>query len=180
MRILKEDCLGLTIDIQEKLFPLMYGNEAMLSHTQILIQGLTALGVEQILTEQYPQGLGETVYSIGELLEESELIDKTTFSCCGAPDFEQFVKASGKKYIIISGIETHVCVLQTALDLLAWGLIPVIVADCTSSRKLNNKEIALQRLAKEGAIITTYESILLELCKDSRSAEFKEISKLIK
>ena len=180
MRISKEDCLGVTIDIQEKLFPLMYDNESLLYHTEILIQGLTALGVEQVLTEQYPQGLGETVYGIGELLEESELIEKTSFSCCEERSFEELVVASGKKYIIISGIETHVCVLQTALDLLELGKIPVIVEDCTSSRKLNNKKVALRRLEKEGAIITTYESILLELCRNSKAEEFKAISKLIK
>jgi hypothetical protein len=180
MRILKEDCLGLTIDIQEKLFPHIFGNESLLFHTEILIQGLTALQVPQLLTEQYPKGLGETVYGIGVLLEGSELIEKTTFSCCGASQFENYIKGSDKKYIIISGIETHVCVMQTALDLLAWGKTPVIVENCTSSRKVNDKEIALKRLQQAGAIITTYESILLELCNDSHSPEFKVISKLIK
>ena len=180
MGIVKEDCIAVTIDMQEKLFPQLYGNESLVFHTEILIQGLTALGVPQLLTEQYPQGLGKTIYRIGVLLEDTEVITKTSFSCCGASAFEQAVKASDKKYVIISGIETHVCVLQTALDLLAWGKIPVVVENCTSSRKLEDKEIALQRIVKEGGIISTYESILLELCRDSKSPEFKTISKLIK
>lgn len=180
MRIGKEDCIGLTIDIQEKLFPHIFGNESLLFHTEILIQGLKELGVPQMLTEQYPQGLGETVYGISVLFEKSELVTKSTFSCCGAEDFEKFVKSSDKKYVIISGIETHVCVLQTALDLISWGKIPVIVENCTSSRTVNDKTIALARLEKAGAVITTYESILLELCRDSKSPAFKAISKLIK
>ena len=97
MRILKEDCLGLTIDIQEKLLPHIYANESLLFHTEILIQGLTALQVPQLLTEQYPKGLGETVYGIGVLLEGSEKIEKTTFSCCGTDQFENYIKALRKE-----------------------------------------------------------------------------------
>ena len=180
MRILKEDCLGLTIDIQERLIPHIYCNESLLYNTEVLIQGLTALKVPQILTEQYPKGLGETVYGIGVLLENTQLITKTTFSCCGENQFEQIIKSSDKRFVIISGIETHVCVLQTALDLIDLGKIPVIVQNCTSSRKLEDKTVALNRLVKAGAIVTTYESILLELCRDSSLPEFKVISKLIK
>lgn len=180
MRILRDDCLGVTIDVQDKLFPHMYGNESLIFHTETLIQGLLELKVPQILTEQYPKGLGKTVYEIHKLLEHESLVEKSTFSCCGQSDFEELIKSSNKKYIILSGIETHVCVLQTALDLLEWGKIPVIVENCTSSRKLNDKEIALRRLESEGAVLATYESILLELCRDSSSPEFKAISKLIK
>jgi len=180
MRITKENCLGVTIDVQEKLLPHIFANESLLFHTEILIQGLKELQVKQVLTEQYPKGLGRTVYGIGVLLEGGELIEKTSFSCGGAEAFEQLIKGADQQYVLISGIETHVCVLQTALDVLAWGKTPVIVENCTSSRKLDDKRVALERMARAGAVITTYESILLELCGNSRAPEFKAISKLIK
>jgi len=180
MRIPKEDCLAVTIDVQEKLLPHMVGNESLLFNTELLIQGLHILDVPQVLTEQYPKGLGASVYGIGVLFEGKQTIEKSAFSCCDDTTFEAMVKASDKRFVLLSGIETHVCVVQTALDLLSWGKVPVVVANCTSSRKLEDKEFALRRMEQAGVILTTYESILLELCRDSKSPAFKAILDLIK
>jgi nicotinamidase-related amidase len=180
MRILKEDCCGLIIDIQERLLPHIHGNERLLDNTQTLINGLQALNIPLVITEQYTKGLGFTVNPIKNILATNAPIEKISFSCCDEPQFESSLRKLNKKFVIISGIETHVCVLQTALDLLDKGYIPVIVEDCVSSRKLNDKEVALQRISASGGIISTYESILFELCRFAGNDTFKAISKLVK
>lgn len=180
MRILKEECCGLVIDIQERLLPHIHNSDIVLQNTQTLVKGLQALNVPLIVTEQYTKGLGFTVPQIKSLFETSTPVEKIAFSCCDEPLFDASLKELGKKYVIITGIETHVCVLQTAMDLLNKAYIPVIVDDCVSSRKPNDKAIALQRMQASGAIITTYESILFELCRFAGSDTFKAISKLVK
>ena len=102
------------------------------------------------------------------------------FSCCDDTGFMNELKTFGKKNVIIAGIESHVCVLQTTIDLLENNYQPIVVEDCVSSRTLNNKNMAIERMRQEGAIITTYESILFELCRFSGTDAFKAISKLVK
>ncbi|MBN2613335.1 MAG: isochorismatase family protein [Bacteroidales bacterium] len=133
-----------------------------------------------MVTQQYTKGLGETVSELGQHLGDMRKIEKLSFSCCGEPVFLQQLESTGKKTVIVAGIETHVCVLQTVLDLLELGYQPVIVEDCTSSRKFNDKKIALERMRDEGTIITTFESLLFELCKVAGNEKFKAISKLVK
>jgi len=180
MRILKEQTAAVVIDIQEKLHPHIHGFETLEKNTAILIQGLQALNVEIVLTEQYPKGLGRTIEPIRALLPGIRIIEKTAFSCYDEPAFKEKLQLLNKKNIIIAGEETHVCVLQTAVDLLNAGYTPIVVADCVSSRKEFSKETALRRIEKEGAVITTYESILFELCRYAGSETFKTISKLVK
>lgn len=180
MRIVREDCCGLVIDIQERLLPHMHDSELLLRNTQILIKGLQALNVPLLLTEQYTKGLGFTVPPVMDMLQETNPVEKTAFSCCDEASFVTNLHYLSKKFIIIAGIEAHVCVLQTAIDLKEKGYIPVIVEDCVSSRKPADKAIAMQRLIASGAIITTYESILFELCRYAGSDTFKTISKLVK
>lgn len=105
---------------------------------------------------------------------------KTTFSCCGNTDGLDAIKALGKKQIIVAGIETHVCVLQTCLDLLEEGFQVILVTDCCSSRKQSDKEVAITRLVQAGAIPATYEMILFELTINAKHPKFKEISGLVK
>lgn len=180
MRILSNESAGLIIDIQEKLFSHIYKNKQLENNTRILIQGLKALNIPIILTEQYTKGLGFTIPGISSLLTDSNQIEKTSFSCCDEKEFEEQLQFLKKKNIIIAGIEAHVCVLQTSIDLIHYGFQPVVVADCVASRKESDKETAIRRLRQEGAIITTYESILFELTRDSRNSIFKNISKLVK
>ena len=179
MRILKENAVGLVIDIQERLFPLIHEHETMAKNTTILVKGLKSLSIPLIFTQQYTKGLGLSVLSVREMMD-SEPIEKNAFSCCDEPKFYDRLTGINKKFVIISGIETHVCVLQTTIDLIGLGYIPVVIEDCVSSRRLNDKNIAIARMRKEGAVISTYESILFELLRVSGTPEFKEISKLVK
>ena len=180
MRITKEDSVGLIVDIQEKLFVHISEKDELLKNTDKLIKGLKELSVPIIVTQQYTKGLGDTIFQLAPLVTEEGFIEKITFSCCDEPVFIDKIHSFNKKNIIIAGIETHVCVLQTAIDLLSQGYLPVIVENCISSRKLNDKKIALERLKQEGAIVTTLESVLFELCRMAGTEQFKAISKLVK
>lgn len=180
MRIIKDNTVAVVIDIQERLFPHMFNKSQLEMNVQILLKGLDILGMPFLLTEQYSKGLGSTIPSIKSSLEETRPIEKLTFSCCGENRFITELNKINKKYVILAGIEAHVCVLQTVLDLVEFGFQPVLVEDCVSSRRENDKLIAIERIRKSGAIVTTYESILLELCQVAGSEKFKQISKLIK
>lgn len=180
MRILKENVLVLAIDIQEKLFPYIYENEVLLSNTRKFIEGIQAMELPIIVSEQYRKGLGATLPEIAELFPSFQPYEKIAFSCCDDEKILNILKETDRKTVILFGIETHICVLQTAIDLIAHGFQPVIIADCCSSRKLAEKEFALKRLRREGAIVTTWESMLFELCRYAGTEQFKVISKLVR
>lgn len=180
MRIIKEHSCGLIIDIQDKLYPHIHKFDVLTRNSSILIRGLKILNIPVLLTQQYTKGLGETVPEIRELTSEVNPIEKNSFSCCDEPVFMDALKKLGKKYVVIAGIETHVCILQTTLDLINHSYIPVVIEDCVASRDKRNKKIALERMRQEGAIISTYESVLFELCRFAGNEQFKQISKLVK
>lgn len=180
MRIEVNQAQALAIDIQKKLFPHMYEKDIFLQKTLKLIQGLKLLHVPCILNEQYPKGLGQTIEPIRNLLKDEIAHEKVTFSCCKTDETLQCIKDNNKKFVIVFGIEAHVCVLQSVIDLIEIGFIPILVVDCISSRNLEDKEIAIQRMQNEGAILSTYESLLFELCMSAKNSVFKDISKLVK
>nr|NQU94280.1 isochorismatase family protein [Bacteroidota bacterium] len=180
MRILAEDAVGLIIDMQERLYPHIDGYERLTRNTEILIEGLKAIGIKIMVTEQYTKGLGFTIEPLKSRLDGIDFIEKTAFSCCDEPVFYEELALSGSRYVIMAGIETHVCVMQTAIDLVNNGYIPVVVEDCVSSRCLNDKNMAIERLRRDGAVITTYESVLFELLRYSGTEAFKKVSKLVK
>ena len=180
MRILKDHASALIIDIQERLFPFIFENEKLLKNLSILIEGLKALSIPILVTEQYVKGLGPTVAPVASLIEGIKRTEKMCFSCCDEPRIAEAIAIAGKDNIIIAGIESHVCVLQTVIDLQHNGYHPVIVEDCISSRRENDKRIALKRMRYEGAIITSCESILFELLRYSGTEQFKAISRLVK
>ena len=180
MRILKEESAGLVIDIQERLFPHIHQNDALLNKVEILLEGWHILEIPVLATEQYKKGLGETLDAVRTRIPAWNAVEKKAFSCCDEPEFASSLVRSGKTNVIICGIETHVCVLQTTLDLLNTGYQPVVVTDAVSSRYPADKEVALGRMQKEGAILTTVESILFELARVSGTESFKAISRLVK
>jgi len=181
MLINKKNSLLLQIDIQEKLIPAMPEGDYVIENCTKLIQGIKLFSMPAIITEQYPKGLGKTVQPlINELSELYEPIEKSTFSCMKNINFVEMLENYGKENIIITGMETHICVLQTVLQIKQAGYNPIIVEDCICSRKVNDHYIALERMLKESITITTYESVLLELCERSDTPEFKIISKIIK
>ena len=180
MRIKRDNTAAMVIDFQERLFPFIHDNEKLTKNVVRLINGLNALGIKMIITEQYSKGLGHTIPEIQTALGNYEQIEKDTFSCCGSNVICDKLSGLGKKNVIVFGIESHVCVLQTTIDLIALGYQPVLIEDCVSSRSLNDKVIAVERMRQEGAIISTYESILFELCEVSGNDMFKAISKIVK
>lgn len=180
MRIIKEQAVGLVIDIQERLFPFISENEALTRNAGILIRGFHALQLPFLVTEQYTKGLGPTIQPLQELIAGKEILEKSAFSCCDDPVFMERLVTMNRKFVVITGIESHVCVLQTTVDLLEKGYVPVVVEDCVSSRNLNDKRMAVYRMRREGAVVTTCESILFELLRFSGTEEFKAISRLVK
>ncbi len=180
MRIIREECTGLVIDIQEKLFPHMQHKGELLRNCLTLIEGLKVLGVPMMVTEQYPKGLGPTLEQINRGLENSTPIEKISFSCYDELVYRKALEQMSRDRVIICGIEAHVCVMQTVIDLIGAGYKPVVVADCISSRNPEDKRMAIERMHTEGATVTTCESILFELTRVSGSVEFKAISRLVK
>ena len=180
MRIIKENTIGLVIDIQEKLFHVMAEKDEFLKNCSVLVRGLQVLNIPLLVTQQYTKGLGGTVPEIRYLIPEFEFIEKRAFSCCDEPVFVEKASIAKRTNIIICGIESHVCVLQTAVDLKDAGYVPVVVTDCISSRNLKDKEMAIGRFRYEGIMMATCESILFELTRTSEAPEFRGISKLVK
>lgn len=180
MRINRDESVGLVIDIQERLLPHIDQYKEVLNRTGILLEGLKILEVPVLLTEQYRKGLGETVKEVREHMADFNPMEKMTFSCCDDDSFSKALIETGMTNVLICGIETHVCVLQTTLDLLEQGYQPVVVEDCTSSRNPEDKRVAIERMRQEGALITTSESILFEMTRISGTNQFKSISKLVK
>lgn len=181
MRIIRENTLALAIDIQTKLFPFIFGNEIIEANTLRLIAGIKALKLPVLVTEQYSKGIGPTINSVIDALgNDYQPIEKMSFSCCGNEKFINKLNKTGKKNIIVFGIESHVCVLQTVIDLANSGFQPIVIEDCISSRKLSDKQTAVERMRQEGAIVSSYESILFELLVESGTEDFKAISKIIR
>ena len=175
MRVRREESAVLVVDYQEKLLPAMCENEKLLERVQILLTGLRELEIPMIVTQQYTKGLGMTVKGIQDVVG-NDFIEKIRFSAY--EDVKEQIK--GKKYIIVCGIEAHICVLQTVIDLKEAGIIPVLVTDCVSSRKKQDMEMAFERAKAEGAVLTTYEAILFELLEKAGSDTSKKIQRLIR
>lgn len=180
MRITKENTVGLVIDIQERLFPVMHKKEKLLNSCKILVQGLGELSIPIIVTQQYTKGLGETIPEIKSLIPNFSFIEKRAFSCCDETEVAESLKSMQAKNVLICGIESHVCVLQTAVDLKEAGFNPVVVMDCVSSRSAENLELVKERFRFEGILMTSCESVLFELTRSSANPEFRGISKLVK
>lgn len=180
MKIKKESTIGLIIDFQERIVPAMSNQEQLINSTKKLISGLQILSVPLIATQQYTRGLGETISDISTLINDFGPIEKKTFSCYDEPLFLEALEKSEAKNVIICGIESHVCVLQTAVDLKDAGYNPIIVLDCVSSRSIESVNIALDRFRFEGIMVTSFESVLFELTASAGAPEFKSISSLVK
>ena len=170
----------LIIDIQEKIIKVINNYETVIENTIKLIKGFKALGLPIFYTEQYPKGLGSTVDSIEAELSGIKPFQKLTFSCYGAGDLFCKLKREGITQVVVCGVESHVCVQQTALDLLANDFQVNLVADAVSSRKMMDYDIAITRMRNHNAEVTTTETILFELLNECGTEVFKKISKIIK
>jgi len=175
----REDALLLVVDFQQRLADVMPRRESVTAEILKIIQGVKRLGVPVLVTEQYPQGLGPTVPEIAQTVEPDGVVTKLTFSCCGDETFWEALRQTQRKQIVVVGMETHVCVLQTVLDLLANDYQVHLPADATCSRSDSNRDNALARMRQAGAILTNTESLLFELLVQAKTEEFKAILKLI-
>ncbi len=175
----REQSALLVIDIQEKLARVMPDRNIIIDNATKLIKGCNHLKIPVFYTEQYPKGLGETVPELKTILTD-QAIEKTRFSTCCNSDLMKQLEKFELEQIIISGMEAHVCVLQTAFDLSHAGFQIHIATDAVCSRKTNDKEIALKRMQQLGITLTTTEAALFELLETSENENFKKISNLVK
>ncbi|WP_165088961.1 isochorismatase family protein [Neisseria yangbaofengii] len=174
-----ENTLCIVVDIQERLLPALHNADAMVERSRVVIQGLQALEVPLVATEQYPKGLGKTVPAVQLLLgDRAAVFEKTRFSAVIA-EVEAVLNEKNVENVILLGAEAHVCMLQTVLDLRAKGLAVYVPFDCTTSRNPANKDNALQQMRDAGAVVGSSESVLFQLLGDAKHPAFKTVSKLI-
>lgn len=167
------------IDVQDKLVAML--NEVEVKNSSIkLAKAAKILSIPTIVTEQYPKGLGSTIAEIKETLSEADFFEKTYFDALKDEKIFNAIKNYNKKQIIIFGIETHICVLQTVFNLLSKNYEVFVVKNACGSRNSENKKAALKRLERAGAQIVTEEMVLFELLESSKHPNFKEIQNLIK
>lgn len=174
----RDDSALLVVDVQGKLITLIPAYERIVWNIRRLLDGAKILGVEAVGTEQYPQGLGPTVPELAERL--GALPAKSAFSCGSCGDLFEGLSARGIHKILIVGIEAHVCVQQTAYDLIAAGFRVYLAVDAVGSRFEIDSTTALRRLESAGATLTTTEAALFEWCEVSGTPEFKAISQLVR
>ena len=174
-----KSCL-VVVDVQGKLAQLMDNKAALFANIEILIKAAQILDIPIIRCEQNPKALGPTIPQLDQLMTQNQPVEKFSFSCLGNQKFTDQLKALSRKQIILCGIEAHVCIYQTAMDLLDRDYQVSLIADAVSSRTPQNKKIAIDRLDSEGAYISSTEMILFELLKTAKHPNFKEIAKLIK
>lgn len=170
------------IDIQEKLCRAMDGEVLgrLGKNVGILLQAAVELGIPVVMTEQYPQGLGETLPELKEAAGGAEALTKMTFSCCGEPKFLDRMKALGRKQALVVGMEAHVCVLQTVVELLDEGYVVHLVKDAVMSRSPENWTVGVETAQSAGAVVTCTEAALFQLLKCAGTEEFKKLSKLVR
>ncbi len=177
-----QDSLLVIIDVQQKLTLAMPTGvrERVIARINVLLTAANTLSIPVVVTEQYPKGLGKTEATLNEQFSDSvEIIEKTSFSAMNTVDFADYVEQQGRKQIVLVGMETHVCILQTALDMRAAGLDVIVVEDGVSSRSKANQYNALQRLRSAGVIVSNVESVFFEWLGDASRPEFKTLAQLI-
>jgi nicotinamidase-related amidase len=182
-RLQRHDALLLVIDVQEKLMPVIDRGDDVAANVERLVRGCHVLDVPPLLTEQYVKGLGATVPRVRRAFEETfgyTPIEKNCFSANAAGELQAALRQLRRKQIVVAGVEAHVCVYQTVTDLLAAGYQVTVIADAISSRTAENKAVALQRMAGEGAKLSSTEMALFELLGAADTDEFRQILALVK
>lgn len=168
------------IDMQGKLAQSMCCRETLFENVQKIIKGAQVLGIPMLITEQNPKGLGPTIPEIADLVPGVRRIPKLSFSCCGNESFSKELSGLQRRQVLLSGIEAHVCLYQTTVDLVAFGYEVHVLADAVSSRTAENKAIGLQKMKDAGASITSVETALFELLRVAEGPAFKQIISILK
>jgi len=179
----REDAVLLVVDVQEAFVRVMPGLPDLGGKIAVLVEGAGILGVPVVVTEQYPRGLGSTIEPVKNALEKlhgHSLFEKDCFSCCGATDFTGWLDGSGRRQVIVCGIEAHVCVNQTCHDLIHRGYSVHLVTDAVESRIPDNKRVGIEKIIGAGAVPSSVEMALFEMLVQSGTEEFKAVQKLVK
>ncbi len=174
------DAVLLVVDIQEKLFRAMHDQDSLLAASEKMIKGANVLEIPIIWTEQNPNGLGPTLPNFVSLLKPELRVSKMSFSCCGEPAFIRLLNSLERGQVLLMGIESHVCVYQTGMDLLQMDREVQVITDCVSSRTLENRLIGIEKLKMSGAKISSAEMSLFEMLKAAEGPKFKEMLKVVK
>jgi isochorismate hydrolase len=178
-RLNRENSFFVFMVLQEKLLMKIPDVQQLLSRTELLMSAANVLGLPYILTSQYRKVLGEIAGTLRDKIKVP-VLDKTSFSCMGDETIAQELEKSGRRSLVVSGVETHICVLQTCLDLLAKGFQVSVVADAVAARNETDHELGLKRMESAGALLVTAEMVIYELLGRSDSDAFKKILPLIK
>ena len=178
--ISKEETVLVIIDVQENLFAHIAEKEKLAENLTRLIQFAHVMKIPIILTEQYPKGLGQTIPQVKQLVPNIQPIEKVEFSCFGSQRFKEALTKTQAKTLIITGIEAHICITQTAIEGLENGFRTYVVEDATSSRSLEDKATAIHRIRQNGVTVVSTEMLIYELLKKAGTPEFKETLKLVK
>jgi len=176
----RENTVLLIVDIQEKLAAVMKEKGKVVKNNLHLIELAKMIGMPVMVTEQYPKGLGMTVHEIREALPFYRPVEKMTFDCCGQPTFLEELKEHNKNNVVLTGMETHICVLQTCIGLLKGGINVHLVQDAICSRTKENWITGTEFMRDAGAVVTCTETVLFQLLKVAGTEEFKAVSRMIK
>lgn len=177
--LIANETLLIVVDVQGKLADVMHNRDELFGNINRLSASARLLDIPAVITEQLPDKLGPTREELMESLSDAPVIPKSSFSCCGEAAFTRALDSSGKKQILLCGIESHICVLQTALELLENGFEVFVAADAVASRNPENKKRALERMRQHGAEIIATESALFEWMRDAAHPAFREIRKFL-
>ncbi len=183
MTLTRETTALVICDVQERLFPAMDVDhrEEVMRNIKILAASARRLGLPILATEQYPKGLGHTLQEVLDTLGPGvEPLSKVTFSCCGLEAFGARMEGTGARHVVLTGIEAHVCVLMSTLDLIARGYTVHVVADAVTSRTQANWRLAMDQLRQAGAVVTATETVLFQLLGQADTDEFRELARLIR
>lgn len=183
MRLDRTQAVLLLVDMQERLLPVIHDWPHILENAQRLLRATHILGMPALVTEQYPRGLGPTVASLRTTIEQTHggtAFEKLTFSAMGSEVFRKALEALGRRQILLAGVETHVCVFQTAQELLANGYQVSLLTDAVSSRSPNNRDVGIRRMSADGAALSSTEMALFELLRQAGNDEFRAISRLVR
>jgi len=176
----KESAILIVVDVQEKLAGLMSQKEGLFKGLERMVKGFEILGLPIICLEQVPDKLGETILQVAAAISDFKPISKSSFSCMGSTQFINALEKTGRKQVILVGIEAHICVYQSATHLLENDYEVTVISDAVSSRQDSNKSIALDRMSHLGASISSVEMSLFELLESADAPNFRSIASLIK
>ena len=178
MRVTPAHSVLCVIDVQEKIIPTIPTGQHVITECCRLVEAADLFDIPILFTEQYPKGLGQTVEPLSSKIKNQKSLEKLSFSCCGTPTFLDQI-SSDVETLIVCGIETHICVAQTVLDALQTGFRVSIAVDAVGSHRENDHTVALRRLEGSGAVLSTTEAILFELCETAENPVFKRMQQLV-